>query len=152
MRTGNPNFLYGPPDGPVSFGNPSETATGDGINVLLPSGVTSVSFDFTNLYASGDLGQLYTVGLEVLFADGTTYTDDTLTDTQAENLSPVFVGFTSTTPITSFEVMGGGYPAIEDFSFGQTTSDTPSAPEPSYMAAVAFFMLVVVRLKRKWII
>ena len=151
VRTASPNFLYGPPDGPVCYGNCDDAPVGSGIEVTLPADVTSISWDFANFYDSGSYGVNYTTGLEVEFDDGTTYTNN------YTGSVPVFVGFTSTAPITSLEILGPGFPTVENFSFGQTSDTeiiTGAAPTPepaSGLLAIGVSLVVIGQRRRLWL-
>ena len=145
VATASPNFLFGAPDGsfcPASFC--PKIPPDSGIGVTLPANATSVGWDFANVYASGTNSQSYTTGLEVQFADGTTYTNTSYTG--AVSSGSQFVGFISTKPITSFEILGGGYPTVEDFSFGTGLTLTP---EPSLLVAVAIGLLILMLASRR---
>ncbi len=97
------DFLYGPPQsyGYITDGN---------ISVTLPPDVYSVGWSWGNFY---DIE-----GMTVTFADGETFTEPGIFG---------FVGFTSTDPITTFEIRSPTFPVIYDqFSFVE------DVPEPTY--------------------
>lgn len=120
VRTFSPtNFLYGP-----SF------APGDHITVTLPSGVTSLGWDFGNFYPPG--------GVTVQFSTGQTFT--------ASGFSG-FIGFTSSSPITSFQISSPGFPTVSNFSFGTSNQ---VVPEPSSMLLLVTGIFgVAAQLRRK---
>jgi hypothetical protein len=136
---GGTNILYGLSDGsaPAFWTNSTQYLPG-AITVTLPAGVTSVGWDFANFYTSGayGVGSTYTTGLTVIFSDGTIFSDSNpnvlLGNGGGEYPNSVFIGFTSSTPITSFEILGPGYPTVSNFSFGSS-----AAPEPGSLALMA---------------
>jgi len=135
---GAPDFLYGPANGPACFTTCGPGNAGSGILVSLPSGTTSVGWDFANFYQSGAYGYDYPIGLEVDFSDGTIYTSSYTGSVFPWLGGPMFIGFASSTPINSFEIMGGGFPTVEDFSFGGTAeAATAIAPEPGSLCLEA---------------
>jgi hypothetical protein len=66
---------------------------------------------------------------------------------------PEFAGFISTQPITSFMIMGGGYPTVENFSFGVTLppNSISAAPEPSVcvLTGIGISVLSLTMLRRR---
>jgi hypothetical protein len=109
-----------------------------------------VGWDFANFYQSGAFGQYYSPGLEVDFSDGTKFTNSYTGSVFTYLGGPEFVGFTSTVPISSFVIMGGGYPTIENFSFGATTAAV--APEPASFTFVLVGLSITLPLTSRWIL
>jgi len=132
---GLPDFLFGPPNRTDCFPTGCFPGTpGSGIVVELPAGVTAVGWDFANFYESGDYGNNFAVGLEVDFTDGTIYSSSYIGGITSWSGGPLFVGFTSSAPIDSFEIMGPGFPTVENFSFGGLPTTTSVTPEPSSLS------------------
>jgi hypothetical protein len=142
-EVGSPDFLYGPANGPACFTTCGPGNAGSGILVSLPPGTTSVGWDFANFYESGDYGYYYPIGLEVDFSDGTVYTNGYTGRVTPWSGGPMFIGFTSSAPISSFEIMGGGFPTVEDFSFGTTAAAAVTAPEPSSLNLLVLGILAI---------
>jgi hypothetical protein len=77
------------------------------------------------------------------FSDGTIYTSSYTGSVFSWLGGPMFVGFTSSTPISSFEIKGGGYPTVEDFSFGTMPAAAVTAPEPSSLYLLVLGILAI---------
>lgn len=105
-------------------------ATGNLITATLPSGITSVGIDIFS----------YNTGvLEII----TISTGDSFTvTTPSDRTSSKFVGFTSTTPISSISFTANDGQALDNLTFGQASSVSPpptSVPEPASMLGILVF-------------
>ena len=127
VRTASPNFLYGPPDSNLGLCDarwqPGFCQPGSHITAVLPPGVTSVGWDFSGFYSSN---------VTVVFPDSTSFSES----------EPGFVGFISTSPISSLEIHSLGGPVVTNFSL--------NTPEPSTLSQLLAAMTMAFGTIRFW--
>src|SRR6185312_14882355 len=126
---GNPDVLQGPSGAGGTDSDPGFT------HVILPAGTTAVGFGLYSVNQGTDptAAGAFTIQLS---------TGDVIPVTTAARPDVVFDGFTSTVPITSFDITGapGDFPNLSSFSFG-------SVPEPE-MIGMMLVMLFSVRRRQ----
>ena len=125
-----PSFLYGPADSNLGCAPQLGGALcvpGGNISVQLPGGVTSVGWDFGTFYGAS--------AVLVRFSDGESFSGSGFMG---------FIGFTSTSPIGSFEIHSGDLPVLSNFSFGVT-----AAPEPSTFSLSVMGVGLALTMKRR---
>jgi hypothetical protein len=133
-------------DGPGSFGSSANA----GINVTLPANTFAVG---TNFMASGHDGNgqpdSEAVTFQVVLSTGpTVYTITSL----AGFSSMAFVGFTSSTAITSITFdpqSASDRTELDNFQFGQTASESSPTPEAGTSLLCGSGLLLIVRFLRR---